>query len=187
VRSCPFLNDPQRRRALDLDPASHATRCDTAVADRPCEGVVEFDIGLADFSHAWNASKLATNRVIRNAVLAVASPAPIREYVPMSAFSATQISKPTDEQTFERACLVLFRCLLSDPNIQFNAKRGQGQHGVDIFGFRNEDTTRPAGIQCKLKTDGKRLTGEGGARRNYQGFRISTATPRIFHRYDRVG
>jgi cellulose synthase operon protein C len=34
----------------------------------------------------------------------------------------------------------------------------QTQHGVDIFGFRNEDTTRPAGVQCKLKADGKRLT-----------------------------
>jgi cellulose synthase operon protein C len=76
----------------------------------------------------------------------------------MSSFSATQISKPTDEQAFERACLVLFRCLLNDPNVQLNAKRGQGQQGVDIFGFRNEDTARPAGIQCKLKADGKRLT-----------------------------
>jgi tetratricopeptide (TPR) repeat protein len=76
----------------------------------------------------------------------------------MSPFSSTQISKPTDEQVFERACLVLFRCLLNDPSVQLNAKRGQAQQGVDIFGFRNEDTTRPAGIQCKLKTNGKRLT-----------------------------
>ena len=33
----------------------------------------------------------------------------------MSAFSSTQISKPTDEQAFERACLALFRCLINDP------------------------------------------------------------------------
>jgi cellulose synthase operon protein C len=76
----------------------------------------------------------------------------------MSPLSATQISKPTDEQAFERACLVLFRCLLNDPNVQANAKRGQAQQGVDIFGFRNEETARPAGIQCKLKGHGKRLT-----------------------------
>jgi tetratricopeptide (TPR) repeat protein len=76
----------------------------------------------------------------------------------MSAFAGTQISKPADEQAFERACLVLFRCLLNDPNVQKNAKRGQAQHGVDIFGFRNADTARPVGIQCKLKEEGKRLT-----------------------------
>ena len=43
----------------------------------------------------------------------------------MSAFASTQISKPTDEQAFERACVTLFRCLLSDPNVQRNAVRGQ--------------------------------------------------------------
>lgn len=76
----------------------------------------------------------------------------------MSALANTQISKPTDEQAFERACVILFRCLLDDPNVQKNAVRGQGQLGVDIFGFRNGDATRPVGIQCKLKEEGKRLT-----------------------------
>lgn len=75
----------------------------------------------------------------------------------MSAFASTQIAKPTDEQAFERACVALFRCLLDDPNVQKNAVRGQGQRGVDIFGFRNGDSTRPVGIQCKLKEEGKRL------------------------------
>ena len=76
----------------------------------------------------------------------------------MSAFSSTQISKPTDEQTFERGCLVLFRCLVNDPNIQFNGKRGYAQDGVDIFGFRDQHPAKPVGVQCKLKTGKARLT-----------------------------
>ena len=72
--------------------------------------------------------------------------------------AASQIAMPSNEQDFERACAVLFRCVLNDPNTQTNAVRGQGQDGVDIFGFRNEDHTRPVGIQCKLKTSSSRLT-----------------------------
>jgi hypothetical protein len=76
----------------------------------------------------------------------------------MSTLAATQMAKPRDEQGFERACLVLWRCILNDPNVQMNARRGQGQDGVDIFGFRDRDPTRPVGIQCKLKGDGKHLS-----------------------------
>jgi Tfp pilus assembly protein PilF len=68
------------------------------------------------------------------------------------------VAKPRDEQAFERACLVLWRCILNDPSVQMNARRGQGQDGVDIFGFRDQDPTRPVGIQCKLKGEGKQLT-----------------------------
>src|SRR6516225_1383523 len=76
----------------------------------------------------------------------------------MSELAATQVAKPRDEQAFERACLVLWRCILNDPNVQKNARRGQGQDGVDLFGFRSEAPTRPVGIQCKLKSEGTRLT-----------------------------
>jgi cellulose synthase operon protein C len=76
----------------------------------------------------------------------------------MSQLAATQVSKPRDEQAFERTCVVLWRSILKDPNVQTNASRGQKQDGVDLFGVRNEDTTRSVGIQCKLKGEGKRLT-----------------------------
>jgi cellulose synthase operon protein C len=76
----------------------------------------------------------------------------------MSTLAATQVAKPKDEQAFERACLVLWRCILNDPNVQLNARRGQEQDGVDIFGFRDQDPARPVGIQCKLKGEGKRVS-----------------------------
>jgi cellulose synthase operon protein C len=69
----------------------------------------------------------------------------------MSQVAATQIPKPRDEQAFERASVVLFKGLLNDPNVQTNGRRGQGQKGVDIFGFRNQDAAHPVGVQCKLK------------------------------------
>jgi tetratricopeptide (TPR) repeat protein len=75
----------------------------------------------------------------------------------MSQIAATQVSKPRDEQAFERACLILFRELLGDPNVKTNGRRGQRQNGVDIFGFRNQDAAHPVGIQCKLKAEGNEL------------------------------
>lgn len=76
----------------------------------------------------------------------------------MSALAATQIPKPADEQAFERASLILWRCLLKDPAVQLNARRGQGQDGVDLYGNRDRDLDQLVGIQCKLKGDGKFLT-----------------------------
>ncbi|ODT73806.1 MAG: hypothetical protein ABS76_38455 [Pelagibacterium sp. SCN 64-44] len=54
--------------------------------------------------------------------------------------------------------MVLFRGLLKDPATERIGRRGQSQHGVDIYGLRNEDPTRPVGIQCKAKGLGKQLT-----------------------------
>ncbi|WP_108462916.1 tetratricopeptide repeat protein [Devosia naphthalenivorans] len=76
----------------------------------------------------------------------------------MSALASTQIPKPADEQAFERACVVLWSGLLKDPNVERVGRRGQEQHGVDLFGYRKEDTARTVGIQCKLKGPGKKLT-----------------------------
>jgi cellulose synthase operon protein C len=76
----------------------------------------------------------------------------------MSALAATQIPKPGNEQDFERACVPLWCDLLGDPNVQLNARRGQGQDGVDLFGMRNRDPKNYVGVQCKLKGDGKQLT-----------------------------
>lgn len=72
--------------------------------------------------------------------------------------NTSRIQPPADEQDFERACVVLFRGLLKDPNTERIGRRGQGQDGVDIYGLRNEDPRRPVGIQCKAKGLGKQLT-----------------------------
>ena len=76
----------------------------------------------------------------------------------MSLLAATQISKPADEQAFERASVVLWRGLLDDPSVQRNGRRGQRQNGVDLFGIRNDDAAWHVGIQCKLKSEGHFLT-----------------------------
>lgn len=76
----------------------------------------------------------------------------------MSQFAAVQIPKPTDEQTFERQNVVLWRGLLKDPNVQKVGRRGQGQSGVDLVGQRGRDPTQWVGVQCKLKGAGKQLT-----------------------------
>ncbi len=76
----------------------------------------------------------------------------------MSHLNATQIPKPGDPQAFERACVVLWRCLLNDPNVQRNGRSGQRQAGVDIFGVRNSNPHHLVGVQCKLKGAGQKLT-----------------------------
>ncbi|MFO1144428.1 MAG: hypothetical protein U1E59_19055 [Amaricoccus sp.] len=76
----------------------------------------------------------------------------------MSLLAATQISKPADEQAFERASVVLWRGLLNDPSVQRNGRRGQRQNGVDLFGIRNGDADWHVGIQCKLKSEGHALS-----------------------------
>ena len=76
----------------------------------------------------------------------------------MSEHSATQIPKPRDEQTFERCNEVLWRCILSDETVQLHGRRGQEQHGVDLTGLRDDLPERIVGVQCKLKSEGQRLT-----------------------------
>lgn len=79
-------------------------------------------------------------------------------YINCSMYTSIQIPKPNDEQVLERAPLVLFRCVLDDPNVTTYGRRGQGQQGVDIIGKRDGDPSRYVGIQSKLKGDGKELT-----------------------------
>lgn len=76
----------------------------------------------------------------------------------MSEFGAIQISKPTDEQAFERCNEVLWRCILNDENVQCYGRRGQRQYGVDLVGRRGGKSDRIVGIQCKLKGEGHSLT-----------------------------
>ena len=70
----------------------------------------------------------------------------------------TEIRKPENESDFEKYCEVLFRGLLNDPGASRLGARGQRQDGVDIVGLRGRDPTRIVGIQCKLKSQGKKLT-----------------------------
>lgn len=76
----------------------------------------------------------------------------------MSELAAAQIPKPTDEQAFERANEVLWQRLLNDPSASLYGRRGQEQVGVDIVGKADGDPSRIVGIQCKLKSEHKKLT-----------------------------
>ena len=76
----------------------------------------------------------------------------------MAGYRPTQIRKPSDETAFETNCVVLFKDLLSDPNVKRVGTRGQFQPGVDIIGKRNRDSKQIVGIQCKLKSGVSKLT-----------------------------
>ncbi|MBO9170035.1 hypothetical protein [Rhizobium sp. L245/93] len=76
----------------------------------------------------------------------------------MAATSGTQIPKPVNEQDFESNCVVLWQCILDDPNVTKVGRRGQGQHGLDIFGYRNQNVRKRVGVQCKLRNGRKGLT-----------------------------
>ena len=76
----------------------------------------------------------------------------------MSEYTAAQIPKPSDEQAFERCNEILWRCVLRDDTVQLHGRRGQEQHGVDLMGLRDDQPERIVGIQCKLKSEGQRLT-----------------------------
>jgi tetratricopeptide (TPR) repeat protein len=73
----------------------------------------------------------------------------------MSVLTATQVPRPEDEALFERGMKLLWKSVLKDPNVQTYGKRGQRQHGIDIFGNRNCQPTSFVGIQCKVRTKGK--------------------------------
>jgi hypothetical protein len=62
-----------------------------------------------------------------------------------------QIAPPTSWETFEDLCLALFKAMWKDPLAQKNGRRGQTQHGVDVFGSLNGLGTAFFGIQCKGK------------------------------------
>lgn len=59
----------------------------------------------------------------------------------------------TDEDEFENLCLCLWKRILGDPNAQLNGRRGQRQHGVDLFG-RKKNTLDWVGVQCKVRSGG---------------------------------
>ena len=76
----------------------------------------------------------------------------------MAGYRPTQIRPPANETEFEKDCVILFKDLLNDPNVKRLGTRGQGQHGVDLVGFRDKDPNHIVGIQCKLKSGRSKLT-----------------------------
>jgi hypothetical protein len=66
-------------------------------------------------------------------------------------FRAKQIAPPKEWGTFEDLCHALFKRLWRDPLAQKNGRRGQAQHGVDIFGSPNGHRQIYFGVQCKGK------------------------------------
>lgn len=55
---------------------------------------------------------------------------------------------PRDFSEFEDLCCDLWRRIWGDPNAKRNGRRGQRQHGVDVFGRR---AGRSEGLQCRTK------------------------------------
>lgn len=66
-------------------------------------------------------------------------------------FRAKQIAPPKEWGTFEDLCHALFKCVWQDSLAQKNGRRGQAQHGVDVFGSPNSDRRSYWGVQCKGK------------------------------------
>ena len=66
-------------------------------------------------------------------------------------FRAKQIAPPREWGTFEDLCHALFKRLWQDPLAQKNGRKGQPQHGVDIFGSPKGDRSSYWGVQCKGK------------------------------------
>jgi hypothetical protein len=66
-------------------------------------------------------------------------------------FSAKQIAPPKEWGIFEDLCHALFKLVWRHPLAQKNGRRGQAQHGVDIYGSLNGETGFYQAVQCKGK------------------------------------
>jgi len=63
-----------------------------------------------------------------------------------------QLRKPENWQDFESLCKILWGEIWNCPEIKKNGRKGQKQHGVDIYGIP-ENESHYFGIQCKGKDD----------------------------------
>ncbi len=70
---------------------------------------------------------------------------------------ALDLAAPANWQDFESLCCDLWRRLWADPEAQKHGRSGQPQAGVDVFG-RPGCGADWAGVQCKQKGRGERLT-----------------------------
>lgn len=66
-------------------------------------------------------------------------------------FRDKQIAPPKSWEKFEDLTLSLFKAIWADPLAQKNGRRGQPQHGVDVFGSQADDKSAFHGVQCKGK------------------------------------
>lgn len=66
-------------------------------------------------------------------------------------FNDKQIAPPREWSKFEDLCLALFKEVWNDPLAQKNGRKGQAQHGVDVFGSKGGDPRVLWGVQCKGK------------------------------------
>lgn len=71
----------------------------------------------------------------------------------MSASANTQVHVPRPKvwQAFEKGSAHLWRKILKDPSLHRFGRNGQAQHGMDMFGYRDGDTGKVVGVQCKCK------------------------------------
>lgn len=68
----------------------------------------------------------------------------------MSNFINQQINPPENWQDFEKLCAALWSEIWNDPNTRMHGRRGQKQHGVDVYG-RIDGSGDWHGVQCKGK------------------------------------
>lgn len=68
----------------------------------------------------------------------------------MSSFINQQINPPENWQDFEKLCAALWSEIWSDPNTRMHGRRGQKQHGIDVYG-RIDGSGDWQGVQCKGK------------------------------------
>lgn len=66
-------------------------------------------------------------------------------------FRAKQIAPPKEWSLFEDLCHALFKVVWKDPLAQKNGRKGQPQHGVDVFGSAEGIRNAFQGVQCKGK------------------------------------
>jgi hypothetical protein len=63
-----------------------------------------------------------------------------------------QLLPPQNWDVFEQLCHSLWKEMLSDPEAKMHGRRGQSQHGVDVYGHDHATGMRElVGIQCKGK------------------------------------
>lgn len=67
------------------------------------------------------------------------------------AFNDFQIPPPLDWQKFERLCRDIWAKEWNDSSTCRNARQGQPQHGVDVYGCLNGDKSKIHAVQCKGK------------------------------------
>ncbi len=66
-----------------------------------------------------------------------------------------QIPPTNSWEVFENLCHQLFKAVGGDPWAQKVGRRGQAQHGVDIFGSPNSNYRIIHGVQCKVKENSR--------------------------------